>query len=167
MRATVTRLTLATCVAAAVACGQRKSDDSTRAAPTPGETAGTAGTEDQLITISGCVTKAQPDGYILTSSDDALVNPRGTSGHHRSDPDTRPTDANRGAENERARHEQNPSAEFGRYRLEGDQARIAMYANREVEIHGRVEQGDNKNRTPATVHVESIDATGLGCGANR
>jgi hypothetical protein len=107
----------------------------------------------------------QPDGFILTSSDEALLRREtGTVGHHRDDKDTKPSEPNRGAEDERLRHAQNPSAELGRYRLEGDPARIAMLANREVEVHGRVQRIDAENTTPATLKVETIDATGPQCG---
>jgi hypothetical protein len=132
---------------------------------TPGEASGTSGTDDQLITLSGCVTKAEPDGYVLTSSDEALLRQEtGTSGHHRDDKDTAPSEPNRGSEDERLRHAQNPSAELNRYHLAGDDGRLRMYLGREVEIQGRVQHDDNENSTPATVHVELIDATGPRCG---
>ena len=172
MHSAVTRSACAFAVAAsaaiAIACGGTDYGDrdiNPPAATTPGESVGTSGTKDQLITVSGCVTKAQPDGFILTSSDEALLRREtGTAGHHRDDKDTKPSEPNRGAEDERLRHAQNPSAELGRYRLEGDPARIAMLANREVEVHGRVQRIDAENTTPATLKVETIDATGPRCG---
>jgi hypothetical protein len=161
MRATVIRLAVTVCALSAVACGGR---DASQASTQP-VTVGTSGTEGQLITVSGCLTSVPPDGYMLTSLDDAIERQeRGTSGHHQNDPDTKPSEPNRGAENERARHEQNPSSEFGRYRLAGDQSRIAMFVNREIDVRGRVEAVEGDNRTPATLHVEAIDATGASCG---
>jgi hypothetical protein len=169
MHSTVTRLTVAACAALAVACGGRDqagSDVNPPATVTPGETAGTSGTTDQLITISGCVVKAEPSGYVLTSTDEATVREeRGTAGHHRDDDDTTPSEPNRGAEDERLRHAQNPSAELGRYRLEGDAERIAMHVNREVEVQGRVKRSDSENTTPTVVTIETIDATGPRCGS--
>jgi hypothetical protein len=168
MNSTVTRLALATCAAIAIGCGgrdQAEGDVMPPAQVTPGEAAGTSGTDDQLIKLSGCITKAAPDGFILTSNDEAVLrHETGTAGHHRDDKDTKPSDANRGAEDERLRHAQNPSAELGRYRLEGDAERIAMFDNREVEITGRVHSGDSENTTPAAVRIETIDATGPSCG---
>lgn len=167
MHSTVTRIALATCAAITLACGGREQaerDVNPPATVTPGEAVGTSGDRDELITISGCVAKAQPDGFVLTSSDDALLRGKtGTAGHHRDDVKTRPTDANRGAEDERLRHAQNPSAELGRYRLEGDADRIAMLENREVEVQGRIASDDAENSTPATLRVETIDATGPRC----
>jgi hypothetical protein len=167
MNATVTRFALAMCAAIAIACnGGRDAADSTTppATATPGEAAGTSGTSDEPMRTSGCVTAAQPDGYILTSLDDAIVREAtDTSAHHADNPKTRPTDPNRGAEQERARHEQNPSAEAGRFRLAGDTDRIKLYVNREVEVSGRI-QAAAQNEAPATLQVESIDATGASCG---
>jgi len=172
MYSTVTRSARALVVAAsavvAIACGGTDygdRDTNPPATTTPGEAVGTSGTEDQLITVSGCVTKIQPDGFILTSSDEALLRREtGTAGHHRDDKDTKPSEPNRGAEDERLRHAQNPSAELARYRLEGDAARIAMLANREVEVHGRVQRSEAENSTPAILTVATIDATGPSCG---
>jgi hypothetical protein len=172
MHSTVIRSARAFAVAAsaamAIACGGTDygdRDTNPPATTTPGESVGTSGTNDQLITVSGCVTKVQPDGFVLTSSDEALLRREtGTAGHHRDDRDTTPSEANRGAEDERLRHAQNPSAELGRYRLEGDAGRIAMLANREVEVHGRVQRKEAENTTPATLRVETIDATGPRCG---
>jgi hypothetical protein len=170
MHSTVARLAVAVCAAITIACGGRdevRSDVNPPATTTPGEAVGTSGTADQLITISGCVTRAQPDGFILTSSDEALLRKEtGTAGHHRDDLDTPPTEANRGSENDRLRHAQNPSAELGRYRLEGDAERMAMYVNREVEVQGRVHQTDAENSTPAALRVETIDAVGPRCGGD-
>jgi hypothetical protein len=168
MNSTVTRLALAICAAIAIGCGGRdeaKNDVMPPAELTPGEAAGTSGTNDQLITLTGCVTKAQPSGFVLTSDDEAMLRQEtGTSGHHRDDKKTSPTEANRGSEDERLRHAQNPSAELGRFRLEGDADRIAMLVNREVEIKGHMHSGDSENTTPATVRIETIDATGPRCG---
>jgi hypothetical protein len=159
---------IAACAALAIACGGTDHGDRDTNPPatvTPGEAVGTSGTGDRLITISGCVTKAPPDGFMLTSSDEALLRREtGTAGHHRDDKDSTPAEPNRGAEDERLRHAQNPSAELGRYRLEGDAGRIALLANREVEVHGRVQQTDSENTTPATLKVDAIDATGPRCG---
>ena len=168
MYTTVTRIALAAFAATAIACGGTDHGDSDVNPPpttTPGEAVGTSGTSDQPITISGCVTKADPDGYILTSSDEAVLRQEtGTAGHHRDDKDTTPAEPNRGAEDERMRHAQNPSAELGRYRLEGDAGRIAMLLNREVEVQGRIHRADSENTTPATLQVATIDATGPRCG---
>jgi len=168
MHSTVTRFAAATCAALAIACGgrdQAESDVNPPATVTPGEAAGTSGTNDQSITVSGCVINAEPDGFVLTSGDEAMLrHETGTAGHHRDDKDSQPSEPNRGAEDERLRHAQNPSAELGRYRLEGDAARIAMLVNREVEVHGRLHSGDSTNDTPATLKIETIDATGPRCG---
>jgi hypothetical protein len=168
MNASVTRFALALCAAATIACGgrdQAESDTPPPATITAGETAGTSGTGDEAITISGCVTKAEPDGYVLTSSDEAILRREtGTSGHHQDDKDSAPNEPNRSGEDERLRHAQNPSAEMGRYRLAGDAASIARHVDREVEVSGRVQHSDNQNETPATLQVETIDATGPRCG---
>ena len=170
MSATVTRLAVAVSAAITIACGGRdlaENETEPPAVVAPGETVGTSGTTNQLITISGCLASAEPDGYVLTSRDEAIVRQEtGTAGHHRDDEETAPEDANRGAEDERLRHAQNPSAELGRYRLEGDGERLAMHVNREVEIQGRVQATDLANETPASLRVESIDATGPSCAGN-
>jgi hypothetical protein len=148
MRATVTYLAVAVCAALAVACGGRdeaasgpaESDGS--AYVSPGEAAGTSGSTVKQITISGCVNKVPPDGYELTSIDDHLAGHlRTPAGHHRDDPDSKPTDPNRGGENERLRLTQNPSANLGRYRLVGNADRLASNIDREVEIQGDVMVG--------------------------
>ncbi len=175
MHSTVTRsvrtLAIAASAVIAVACGGTDygdRDTNPPATTTPGEAVGTSGTNNQLITISGCVTKAQPDGYILTSNDEALLRREtGTAGHHRDDKGSSPSEPNRGAEDERLRHAQNPSAELARYRLEGDAERIALLANREVEVHGRVQRSEAENSTPATLKVETIDSTGPSCGKKK
>lgn len=168
MHSTVTRLAIAVCAATVMACGGREEaarDINPPPTTTPGEATATSGTEDQLITVSGCVTKAEPSGFVLTSEDEAVLRREtGTAGHHRDDKDTKPTEANRGAEDERLRHAQNPSAELGRYRLEGDADRLAMLVNREVEVQGHVQSSDAENSTPTVLKVETIDATGPGCG---
>ena len=167
MNSTVTRVAVAACAAITIACGgrdQAESDVNPPAVVTPGETAGTSG-EDQLIRISGCVTRLEPNLYALTSTDEAAIrHETGTAGHRRDDEKTTPSEANRGAEDERLRHAQNPSAELGRYRLEGDSERFAMLVNREVDVQGRVSWKDSENSTPAAVRVETIDATGPRCG---
>ena len=169
MHSTVTRLAIAAGVAMTIACGGRDDTERDTMPPptvTPGEATGTTGQKDQLITISGCLTKAEPDGYVLTSDDEAILRQEtGTAGHHRDDKDTTPADASRGSEDERLRHAQNPSAELHRYRLAGDSERLALHVGREVEVQGRVQQTDSENSTPATIHVETIDATGPGCSA--
>jgi hypothetical protein len=168
MTRTVARFTVALCAAATVACGGRDQAEHDSAPPaviTPGEAVGTSGTQDQLVTLTGCVVKAEPDGFMLTSNDEAILRQEtGTSGHHRDDEDSAPVEPNRGAEDERLRHEQNPSAELGRYRLEGDADRLSMLVNREVEVQGRVQQADARNETPAALQVNTIDATGPRCG---
>lgn len=168
MHSTISRFAVVGCAAITIACGgrdQARGDVNPPATVTPGEAAGTSGTDDQLITISGCVIKAAPDGFVLTSDDEALLRSQtGTAGHHRDDERTAPTEPNRGAEDERLRHAQNPSAELGRYRLEGDPDRIAMLVEREVEVQGRLQADDSENSTPSTLRVESIDATGPRCG---
>jgi hypothetical protein len=162
-------LVIAGCAAIALACGGTDHGDydvNPPATTTPGEAVGTTGSAEQLITLSGCITKADPDGYVLTSNDEAILRGEtGTAGHHRDNENTTPEEPNRGAEDERLRHAQNPSAELGRYRLEGDGERIAMLVNREVEVQGRVARADAENSRPATVQVERIDATGPRCGA--
>jgi hypothetical protein len=171
MNATVTRFAVAVCAAMTVACGGRDQGGADTQPPptiTPGEAAGTSGIGDQSIRISGCITKAEPDGYVLTSADEAILRREtGTAGHHRDDKDSQPNEPNRGAEDERLRHAQNPSAEMSRFRLAGEGDRFALHVGHEVEVTGRVQHTDAENSTPATLHVESIDATGLTCGANR
>lgn len=167
MHSTVTRAACVACAAIVIACGgtdHGESDVNPPATVTPGEAAGTSGIEHQVITVSGCVTKAEADGFVLTSLDEAVLRQEtGTAGHHRDDRKTAPSEPIRGREDERLRHAQNPSAELGRYRLEGDSERIAMHLNREVEVQGRVHQRDSENTTPATLNVETIDATGPRC----
>jgi hypothetical protein len=167
----VTRVAIAISAGMMIACGGRDAGESDTAPPatvTPGEAAGTGGAGEQTIRLSGCISKVEPDGYVLTSADEAIVRREtGTSGHHRDDRDTPPTEANRGAEDERLRHAQNPSAEMGRFRLVGDGDRFAMHVGREVEVTGRVQHPDSENSTAASLHVEAIDATGPSCGANR
>jgi hypothetical protein len=111
------------------------------------------------------VVEAEPDGFVLTSSDEGIVRREtGTTGRHRNDEDTAPSDANRGGEDERLRHRQNPSAEMGRYRLAGDGDRLSMHVGREVEVTGVVQSEDAENSTAATLVVDTIDATGPRCG---
>jgi len=171
MHSTVTRLAVAAGAVIAIACGGPDYGDrdvNPPATTTPGEAVGTSGTDDQLITMSGCVTKAAPDGFVLTSSDEGILRQEtGTAGHHRDDKHTTPAEPNRGAEDERLRHAQNPSAELGRYRLEGDAERLAMLVNREVEVRGHVHRDKADNSVPATLKVEAIDATGPSCGKSR
>lgn len=167
LRGSARGVAVAACAALVIACGGTDygdRDTNPPATTTPGEAVGTSG-QDQLITVSGCVTKAPPDGFVLTSRDEAVLRREtGTAGHHRDDKGSTPSEPNRGAEDERLRHAQNPSAELGRYRLEGDANRIAMLANREVEVQGRVQRTEAENTTPATINVETIDATGPRCG---
>jgi hypothetical protein len=168
MKAPITRFAVALCAAVTIACGGNDRAENDTAPPptvTPGEAVGTSGTGGELITISGCVTKAKPDGFVLTSSDEGILRREtGTSGHHRDDQGSAPNEPNRSAEDERLRHAQNPSAEMGRFRLEGDPQQIALHVGREVEVSGRVQHGDAENTTPATLQVETIDATGPRCG---
>ena len=170
MRATVTHLTVAVCAALAGACGGRDEAASSTAQSdaaayvSPGEAAGTSGSTAKQITISGCVTKVPPDGYELTSIDDHLVgHDRTPAGHHSDDPDSKPTEPNRGGENERLRYAQNPSANLGRYRLVGNADRLASNVDRQVEIQGDVMVDDSKNETPSTLKVQSIKPTGKAC----
>ena len=168
MHSTVTRLAIAASAVIAIACGGPDYGDrdvNPPATTTPGEAVGTSGTDDQLITISGCVTKAEPGGYMLTSSDEGILRQEtGTAGHHRDDKHSTPGEPNRGAEDERLRHAQNPSAELGRYRLEGDGDRFAMLVNREVEVQGHVHRAEGENSVPAALKVDTIDTTGPSCG---
>lgn len=168
MNATVTRVAVALCAAITIACGGRDlaENDNTNppAVVAPGEAVGTSGTANQLITLSGCLIEAEPDGYVLTSVDEAILRQEtGTTGHHRDDAGSAPEEPNRSAEDERLRHTQNPSAELGRYRVEGDADRFAMLVNREVEVQGRVQNTDVENDTPTALRVETIDATGPQC----
>lgn len=166
MNPSITRLAVAVCAATAIACGGREQAESNANPPavtTPGETAGTSGTSDQLIRISGCLTRAEPDGYALRSLDDAIVGTTGTTQHHRDNPESEPDEPNRGAEQERTRNRLNVSAEASEYRLAGDDARLGMHVDREVEITGRV-QPTAQNEMASTLHVDTIDATGASCG---
>jgi hypothetical protein len=165
MSSTVTRLAVAACAAIAIACGGRDQaeSDNPPATTTPGEAVGTSGELSPTITMTGCLTKAQSGEFVLLSNDEAMVrNETGTAGR-RDDPDSAPSEPNRGAEDERLRHLQNPSAELGQFKLAGDADRLAMYVNREVEVQGHVKQTDAENSTPATLRVELIDATGPSC----
>ncbi len=168
MNASVTRFAVACCAAMTIACGGRDQAESDTAPPptvTPGEAVGTSGMGAETIKISGCVTKTEPDGYVLTSSDEGILRREtGTAGHHQDDKESAPNEANRSGEDERLRHAQNPSAEMGRFRLAGDTESIARHVDREVGVSGRVQQSDKTNETPATIHVEVIDATGPRCG---
>jgi hypothetical protein len=167
MSATVTRLAVALGAVTTIACGGRdlaENDTNPPAVIAPGEAVGTSGTTNQLITLSGCLAKAEPDGYVLTSIDETILRQEtGTAGHHRDDEGSTPEEPNRSAEDERLRHEQNPSAELGRYRLEGDAERLAMLVDREVQVQGRVQNTDAMNETAASLAVETIDATGPRC----
>ena len=166
MHSTVTRLAVAACAVIAIACGGRDQAESDLppATTTPGEAVGTSGDLNPTITMTGCVTKGEQGGYVLLSNDEAMVrNETGTTGR-RDDQDSAPSEPNRGAEDERLRHLQNPSAELGQYKLAGDAGRFAMYLNREVEVQGHVKSDDSENSTPATLRVELIDATGPSCG---
>ena len=170
MRGRVTCTAVAFCAALTIACGGRD-EAANSAAPdgsayvSPGEAAGTSGSTAKQITISGCVARVPPSGYELTSFDDQLASHEGaTASHHRDDPDTKATDANRGGEQERLRYAQNPSANLGRYRLTGHADLLGAHVNHEVEIRGDVTVGDSKNETPSTLKVQSIKATGRTCG---
>ncbi len=153
----------------AVACG--RSDD--RVDFSSGVTAslesgavGTSGPGHEAIAVSGCVVRVAPDGFALTSLDDALVREeRGTSGIPTDL--TKPNQPNRGGEQERARHGLNVSAEFTRYHLVGDAGRLATFVDREVDVQGRVQPGDQQNRTPLAITVERIHETGAACGARQ
>jgi hypothetical protein len=168
MKSSVTRFGVALCAAVTLACGGRDQAENDSAPPptiTPGEATGTTGTGDSSITVSGCVTKADPDGYVLTSSDEGIIRREtGTTGHHRDDEDSAPTEPNRSGDDERLRHLQNPSAEMGRFRLTGDPESLARHVGDEVEVSGRVQHADTENTTPGTLHVDTINATGPRCG---
>jgi hypothetical protein len=168
MKRSVIRLGLAFCVAATIACGGHDQADNNSAPPptiTPGEATGTSGAGGETITISGCVTKADPDGFMLTSSDEGILRREtGTTGHHRDDADSAPHEPNRSGEEERLRHLQNPSASMGRFRLAGDADALARHVGDEVEVSGRVQHTDSENTTPSTLQVETINATGPRCG---
>jgi hypothetical protein len=151
MRVRVIRLAVAICAVGAVACG---GNDESPDESTDRQVVGTSGREGQVITVTGCVMSAPPDGFMLTSLDDAIYRETRASDHHTNDP--------KGGE--RARHEQNPSAGATRYRLTGDRERLGMFVDREVDIHGRVEAVAGDDTAPATLHVEVIDATGASCG---
>jgi hypothetical protein len=166
MRSRATRLIIATCAAlTVVSCNTPRSQTEPAQAPTE-YAEGTAGVRDEPISMSGCVTRVEPDGYVLTSIDDALERHTGAAGHHTDDPKSRPQDASRGAENERARSDQNVSPEFGRFRLTGNAVGLATYVDREVDLRGRVVGGDS-GPMPHTISVESIRPTGAACGAKQ
>ena len=163
MNATSTRAIVCVCATGAIACGRSERADYTATAMVSSEeVVGTTGPANQPIAVSGCIVRVAPDGYELTSLDDAIVREeRGTSG--RRDP-TKPTVPNRGAEEERARHGLNVSAEFTRYRLVGDARHLATFVDREVDLSGRLLPDDGDSRTPLTMQVESIRETGAACG---
>lgn len=166
MRATIPGALLALVVAVTIACDGGTTTSAPPHTVTPGEAAGTTGSTDEPIAISGCVTHVPPDGYMLASLDDAVDRMK-TAGRHEDNPATRPTDPNRGAENERARHDQNVSAEMTRYRLAGDPNRLAAYVDREVDVSGRLMHDDRENATPMTIAVESVKPTGAACGGQQ
>jgi hypothetical protein len=168
MKGAVRYLAFAVCATLATACGgwddtARNGFGSEGPSVSPRETAGTSGSIDKEITISGCVTRVAPDAYVLTSIDDRIAGHyQGTAGRGQGDPDTRPTDVNRG-ENERMRHEQNPSAEVGRYRLTGRSDQFVAHVDREVEVKGQVLTTDNRSETPDMLRVGSMRSTGRKC----
>jgi hypothetical protein len=126
----------------------------------PRETVGTSGSIDNEITIRGCVVRLPPDEYVLTSSDDPLASQyRATAGRHQGDADARPTDV-RG--NEILRPEQNPSLEFGRFRLTGSSEQFVTHVDREVEVKGLI---DERSETPNTLRVVSMRTTGRQCSS--
>ncbi len=170
MKGTVRYLAIAVCATLATACGGW--DDTARNGGfgsegpyvSPRETAGTSGSIDKEIMISGCVTRVAPDVYVLTSIDDRIAGQyRGTAGRSQDAPDAKPTDVNRGSDNERMRHEQNPSAEVGRYRLIGRSDEFVAHVDREVEVKGQVLMTDNRSETPDTLRVASMRSTGRKC----
>jgi len=168
MNAQITRFAAACCAAMTLACGGADSGDADAGPPpamTPGEALATKGTSNASIRMTGCIVAGQDGGYVLTSADEAALRRTiGTAGGSRDDLDSQPAEPNRQAEDERLRHRQNPSAELGRFQLAGDTDRFAMHAGREVEVTGRVTHADTENSTPATLTVETIDATGPVCG---
>jgi hypothetical protein len=167
MNTTMIRVALPALAVLAVACN--RADDRAGASAsntvTMSERAGEGGQGNETITVSGCVVRVEPDGYALAALDDAIVREeRGTSGV--GEP-TKPTRPNRGAEEERARHGLNVSAEFTRYHLTGDSGLMATFVDREVDIRGRLQPDDGRDDTPMTVAVESIQETGASCGARQ
>lgn len=169
MKGTVRDLAIAVCATLAVACGgwddtARNGFGSEGSYVSPRETAGTSGSIDKEITISGCVTRVPHDEYVLTGIDDPIAGQyRGTAGRGQDDSDTRPTDVNRASENERMRHEQNAAAEFGRYRLTGSSDQFVSHVDREVEVKGQVLMTDNRREAPDTLRVGSMRSTGRKC----
>jgi hypothetical protein len=160
MRATATRLLCAICAVGALACNrQQPVESSIPPNGTPRETVGTSGRTDEPLTLTGCLTRLQPDGFVLTSSDAGMSHPKGTTGQQGAE--GRDIDVNR---SKRVQRHENLSTDSGRYRLEGDMERIAMLVNHEVEVSGRFEPGSAGNGTQATVRAETIDATGPTCG---
>src|SRR2546422_11690166 len=79
MKGTVRYLAIAVCATLATACGGW--DDTARNGGfgsegpyvSPRETAGTSGSIDKEIMISGGVTRVAPDAYVLTSIDDRIA----------------------------------------------------------------------------------------------
>jgi len=168
MKAAVRYLAIAVCATLATACGgwddtaRNGGFGSERPYVSSRETVGTSGSIDKEITISGCVTRVAPDTYVLTGIDDRIAAQyQGTAGRAQ-DPDVTPTDVNRG-DNERMRHEQNPSAELGRYRLTGRSDQFVAHVDREVEVKGQVLMTDNRSETPDTLRVGSMRSTGRKC----
>ena len=169
MKAAVSYLAIAVCGTLATACGgwddtARNGFGSDGGYVSSRETVGTSGSIDKEVTISGCVTRVAPDQYVLTSIDDRSAGQyRGTAGRAgQDDPDVTPIDVNRG-ENERMRHEQNLSAEVGRYRLTGRSDQFVAHVDREVEVKGKVLMTDNRSEIPDALRVGSMRSTGRKC----
>jgi len=61
------------------------------------------------------------------------------------------------------RHEQNLSAEVGRYRLTGRSDQFVAHVDREVEVKGKVLMTDNRSEIPDALRVGSMRSTGRKC----
>jgi hypothetical protein len=147
MTGKVRYLAIAVCATLAMACGgwddtARNGFGSDGSYVSSRETAGTSGSIDKEITISGCVTRVPHDLYVLTSSDDLAGQYRGTAGRSQDD------------------SEQNPSAEFGRYLLTGSSDQFVSHVDREVEVKGQVFMTDNGIEA---LRVGSMRSTGRKC----
>lgn len=170
MRGTVRYLAIAVCATLATACSSGLDDTARNGLGSEGpyassrETVGTSGSLDKEITISGCVTRVGPDEYVLASIDDQIAGrARGTAGRVQSEYDIKPADGDRAVETERMRHEQNPSAEIGRYRLTGSSDQFVSHVGREVEVKGEALTTDNRSETPDVLRVGSLRSTGGKC----
>ena len=168
MSVRVRYLATAVCATVAVACGGwddtagNSSGTERPAYVSPRETVGTTGSTANEITITGCVVRVPPDEYVLTSIDDQIPGQYlGTAGRDQNDPNANPLDVDRTRED--ARHEQNPSADSGRYRLTGSSEQFVSHVDREVEVKGLVAANENGSETPDMLRVESMRTMGGKC----